>query len=197
MRLAVIMRVTFYLIGAAAAALAVLAVRTFPAERTWVDRYENWHDEHLRKPHIARRDCGWRVLLCREIPPLPAAIAPSWDSASAGVAIFRCEGMFGLYACLAEKGDTAISLLAWPDSERASFSRSWAPVERDAAYDGLVRAGTLLYGPAHLCPPNDDRMFTEDRQWQLEGRFVSVVKVGDSRLEMSTESGRAYCHIGP
>jgi hypothetical protein len=74
-RFAVTLRIIGYSLAGTSIGLGMLAVRTYPAERTWVDRFESWRDEQARKPFTARFDCGWQVIICTELPQLTGPLA--------------------------------------------------------------------------------------------------------------------------
>ena len=196
MRRALAGRVMAYLVVGSAAALGILAVQTFPQERTWIAGYRGWRWDRDHRPRTLHVDCGWRIVLCEELPSIEGPLKPVWDSATAGLDAFDCGFTF-FTTCGARKADTLVSILIDDSPEWVVVSRSWAPPQRDSAYEQLAQEMTGRYGTAYLCPQSDDLYFTEDRQWRSRGRVVGLVKAGRDRIELNTHEGRIGCHLGP
>lgn len=193
MRLAIILRVTLCLLCGGAVALGILAVRTYPAERTWVDDYHRWITRDDFQPYSARRACGWRVLFCKEIPVLTGPLAAAADSMLAPVDRLTCA-RYPMAGCWTELGDSTLNILFYEDGWVISISRIWTPPDIAAEYDRIHERMTAAYGPSKLCPQSDDLAAKENRRWQLRDRNLGIIKVLDTRLALDEATGRIYCH---
>ena len=190
------LRIALYLLIASAIGVGVVSVRTYPEEHTLIDRYLDWRSVRDSRPRVLHRDCGWRVVFCEELPPVPEAIRASWDSATRGLDVFDCDFRLMTY-CYASKGDTVVSLLVAHHPEAAEVTRSWAPNDLPREYIRIESELTKRYGPARPCPQSDDLAFKEDEKWQLEGRYLGINKVMDSLFQLTTGDGKIGCDIGP
>src|SRR5690348_13376396 len=90
----VVARIAGYFLAGIVTALGMLAVETYPGERTWVTtvvekRRESKWDREFR-PRTVFVDCGWRVLGCEELPTRQGPLAHMADSALGNVDSLLC-----------------------------------------------------------------------------------------------------------
>jgi hypothetical protein len=207
-RVAAILRVILYLILGVAAALGILAVRTYPAERTWADEASAWNRSRIHRndwiPRPYRPECEWWRVGCRAIPTRKGPLAPLLDSALALAAELQCSKMpvydgrlpreAEVFFCQGRLADTTVGLEVSDSGLALNVSRTWTPVDLDSTYAEFLRANEVRHGPAALCPQNDDHTFKENRRWQFIDRNTGIMKVAGKSLALDTDLGRIYCH---
>ena len=208
MRIAPLLRVIAYLILGAALALVMLAVRTYPAEQTWVDRAAAWSWDRTHAtdwtPTVYRPRCGWRVIGCRSLPAPLGPLISVYDPMADGTGVLACvrlrayDGRLApdalAFFCDRSRADTALGFEIAESGLVLRVWRSWRPSELDQAYDSIVHAYDALHGRSVLCPQSDDLSIKENRRWQLTDRNVGVAKVMDARVQVDVDLGRVYCH---
>jgi hypothetical protein len=160
-------------------------------------------------PSTYRFSCGWRLAIgCRELPPLAGQLAPLADSALAAVPTVACVGfpsttMAGLgqlgldrpyLSCWGVRPDTTVSVSLDLAGLVIDVDRGWAPRAPIETHRSLVRRMERQFGPGHLCPPSDDRTFTDDWRWQLPTVNIGVYLAARAQVHVVYFYGRLACH---
>jgi hypothetical protein len=207
-RLAVFFRVVLYLIFGCATVLGVLAVRTYPAERTWADELSAWNRSRIHRnnwtPRPYRRDCDWWRVGCRDLPrpngPLARAFAGDLDR----VTDLECSKWTAYdgrlprdaqeFVCQGQDADTAIGLAISDSGLALHVSKTWRPNNLDSTYAEILRARETDIGPSALCPQSDDLAIKDNRRWQLAETNIGIARILDSLIATDIDLGRIYCH---
>ena len=185
-------RVAAYLTLGAGLACGLLAIRSYPGERTLVDTYRDWKAQRSLEFHEVRRDCKWRPVLCEELPSFSGPLAAATDSLLEGVERMQCE-RWPVDACWAERADTIVHVAYFEDGWVMDIARQWAPPDLDQEYWRQHERMRRQYGESFLCPQSDALGVQENRRWQLTTTNLGVIKDG-GRLEIDQAAGRIYCH---
>jgi hypothetical protein len=98
--------------------------------------------------------------------------------------------------CSRSIADTSYTVMLARDRYVVWIGRNWRPAEgQAAAYERLVAQSTEAYGPAHLCPQSDEIAVWEDRQWQLPGYRLAIVRLDRDKVAQSFQVGTIGCHV--
>ena len=98
--------------------------------------------------------------------------------------------------CSTNSADTIYTLMLARDRYVVWIGRNWRPPEgQSEAYDRLVAQFTQAHGPAHLCPQSDEVAVWQDRQWQLPGYRVAIVRLDRDKVAQSFRVGLIGCHV--
>lgn len=209
MRLAVILRVTLYLLGGCAVALGMLAVRTYPAERTWADAAVRWKEhrdmESEIEPRILRRACGWRVLFCDELPEFRGPLAGIADSLFTGVERFVCVPGMGWRAfqdgrvrevyCSDSMPDSPLWVATDLDGSVKRVTHRHGADSQRSEFSALKQQYVARLGATTLCPSESESRGAVRLRWQV-GPVIRMLEHTDwDGLVESWEVGRGRCWL--
>jgi hypothetical protein len=206
-RLAAFFRVILYLGFVCAAALGMLAVRTYPAERTWVDAAIMWKADRDADSDMEirafRRACGWRIVFCDEMPAFRGTLAATADSLFANVATFHCAPGMGWSAFKDGRFREAYCFDSVPDTHRGFATDLEGSIRRLTHRHGAdpQRSGFAVLkqqyvarlGPPTICPPESETGRSVHLTWQVGPVIRMLEHTNWDGLVESWEVGQARC----